>query len=92
MTMTERLSALQMKEWENWKMLVDHLKARGSVTEADCKSALSGRGTPGQILFAAIRSWGESLAELRQEIGFPLPAIDRLPLTGDAGRILEGKE
>jgi len=53
-------------EWEKWKDLVEVLKSTKAVTEEDCSSYVSDLPeTPGEMLFEAIRIWGEALANLR---------------------------
>lgn len=52
-------------EWESWQILCEAMLKTGAVTEADLSSSQSKTDTPGTHMIAAIRAWGENLAELR---------------------------
>ena len=58
------LNVLQTCEWEQWQIVVKALKECGAVTEQDGQSLLLERDTSGQLIYAAIREWGDLKSEL----------------------------
>jgi hypothetical protein len=58
-----------MREWQAWKEVVRLLEETGAVTKEDSSAPQKGLTaiTPGTRLYAAIREWGEMLADLRVE-------------------------
>lgn len=57
--------AKSRKEHALWQELCAKLKEAGAVTEADLRSPLSKRDTPGQRLLHLVREWGEARTELK---------------------------
>lgn len=60
-----KLRELSQDEFQAWHKVAEALEAAGTVTKADSQSKVNARETPGQRVYAAIRSWGECLVELK---------------------------
>ena len=50
---------LQQMEWDAWREIVRILKSQNAVTKEDLNSFITEEGTPGRLLFRALRNWGD---------------------------------
>ena len=59
-----RLAHIEHRAWlDLWKQLL----ALKAITEEDLQKPQSANDSPGSILLATIRQWGDSLADIRKE-------------------------
>lgn len=64
--LNEKTRNLSREEHAAWTSLCSALLLAGAVTQDDMRAPKSDRSTPGRLLMARIREWGQLNAELTE--------------------------